>query len=386
MPPLTWIDAQLTALRSQDLLRDLAAPLARQGPVVEIAGRPIVNFASNDYLGLAADSRLAAAAATACQTHGLGQASSPLICGRSTLHEQLENRLAQFEGTEAALLFPSGYAANMGTIPALADEGDAIFADAKNHASLIDGCRLSRAERFIYPHNNAAALDALLKQNKNYRRRLIVTDTLFSMDGDLAPLADIAEAAHRHHAMLLVDEAHATGVFGPRGRGVAEHLGVEDGVHIKIGTLSKALGAAGGFVAGPRPLIHWLANRARSYVFSTAQPAPIAAAALTALDIVKHEPERRENLLTAAANLRDQLKAQGFNTGASATQIIPIITGSPSAALELSAALREQGFWLPPIRPPSVPPGESLLRLTLTAVHTTNMTASLLQALASQRR
>jgi 8-amino-7-oxononanoate synthase len=355
--PLSWINAELAALRSQDLLRDLATPLARQGPVVDIAGRRLVNFASNDYLGLAADPRLAAAAATACQTHGLGQASSPLICGRSTIHEQLENRLAQFEGAEAALLFPSGYAANTGTIPALADEGDCLFADAKNHASLIDGCRLSRAERFIYPHNDAAALDALLREHKNYRRRLIVTDTLFSMDGDLAPLAAIAELAHRHNAMLLVDEAHATGVFGPRGRGVAEHLGVEDGVHIRIGTLSKALGAAGGFVAGSRSLIHWLANRARSYVFSTAQPAPIAAAALTALDIVDHEPDRRTNLLSAAAHLRDQLHSLGFNTGTSASQIIPLITGSPSAALRLSDSLRAAGFWLPPRPPPGVPPG-----------------------------
>jgi 8-amino-7-oxononanoate synthase len=386
MHPLDWIDDQLAALREADLLRGLAAPLARQGPIVEDAGRRLVNFASNDYLGLAADPRLAAAAATACQTHGLGQASSPLICGRSIVHEQLEQRLAQFEGTEAALLFPSGYAANMGTIPALADEGDAIFADAKNHASLIDGCRLSRAARFIYPHNNVAALDELLGEHKNYRRRLIVTDSLFSMDGDLAPLADLADIARRHDAMLLVDEAHATGVFGAQGRGVAEHVGAEDGVHIRIGTLSKALGAAGGFVAGPRSLILWLANRARSYVFSTAQPASIAAAALTALDIVENEPKRRINLLTAAANLREQLQSQGWHTGTSASQIIPIIIGAPSAAVRLSASLRDQGFWLPPIRPPSVPSGESLLRLSLTAAHTPDMISHLLAALRPGRR
>jgi len=381
MSSLAWIDDELAALERKHLLRDLPAPLGRQGAVVEHEGRRLVNFASNDYLGLAGDERLAAAAAKACLSSGVGRGSSPLICGRSEIHEELERRLAEFEGTEAALLFPSGFAANAGIVPALVDRGDAIYADAKNHASLIDGCRLSRAEIHIYPHGNVDALDRLLAEHRGHHRRLIVTDTLFSMDGDLAQLAAIAEAANRYDAMLLVDEAHATGVFGGHGRGVAEALRVECEGMIRVGTLSKALGAAGGFVCGTRSLIQWLANRARSYVFSTAQPAAISAAAVVALDIVANEPRRRSQLLQSAAQLRQQLQRQGWNIGASRSQIVPIILGNPAAAVSLSQSLRERGYWVPAIRPPSVPEGQSLLRLSLTAAHTQEMLQGLLEAL-----
>jgi 8-amino-7-oxononanoate synthase len=384
MNPLAWIDDELSLLRRGHLLRELPAPLARQGAVVECDGRRLVNFASNDYLGLAGDERLGRAAAEAIQVSGVGRGSSPLICGRSEVHAELEQRLAELEGVEAALLFPSGFAANMGIVPALVDRGDAIFADAKNHASLIDGCRLSRAETHVYPHGDFEALDRLLAQSRVRRRRLIITDTLFSMDGDLAPLAPIAEAAAKYDAMLLVDEAHATGVFGAHGRGVAEMLGVEYDGLIRVGTLSKALGAAGGFVAGSRWLIQWLANRARSYVFSTAQPASIAAAALAALDIVAGEPERRTRLLQTAESLRRRLQQQGWNTSRSASQIIPIAIGSPAEAVRLSDALRERGYWLPAIRQPSVPEGESLLRLSLTAAHTPEMLDGVLEALGSR--
>jgi 8-amino-7-oxononanoate synthase len=381
MNPLAWIDEELAALRRNDLLRELPAPVGRQGPVVELGGRRLVNFASNDYLGLASDERLVAAAIEACRASGVGRGAAPLVCGRSAAHVELEERLAAFEGAVAALVFPSGFAANSGIIPALVEGGDAIYADAKNHASLIDGCRLSRALTHVYPHSNAESLELLLRDSGIYRRRLIATDTLFSMDGDLAPLSAIAELARRHHAMLLVDEAHATGVFGAGGRGVAEHLGVDDPTIIRVGTLSKALGAAGGFVCGSRELIQWLANRARSYVFSTAQPAATCAAALAALDIVEREPARRTGLLAAAAELREQHRQQGWNTAASASQIIPIMIGSPADAVRLSARLREAGYWVPAIRPPSVPAGESLLRLSLTASHTPEMVAGLLAAL-----
>ena len=385
MKPLSWIDEQLAALAEQDLLRDLPAPLARQGATVEHNGQRLVNFASNDYLGLAADQRLVDAAIEACRSGGLGQAASPLICGRSTYHEALERRLAQFEDVEAALVFPSGFAANMGTIPALVDRGDAVYGDAKNHASLIDGCRLSHAKRFVYPHGDTGRLAELLRDGARFRRRLIVTDSVFSMDGDLAPLAELAELAGRYDAMLMVDEAHATGVFGQHGRGVAEHLGVDHVVDVHMGTLSKALGAAGGFVAGSHSLIRWLANRARSYVFSTAHPASIAAAAIAALDIVDQEPGRRASLLQSAARLRAQLAAQGWNIGASASQIIPIIIGSPAEAVRLSTELRTRGYWLPAIRPPSVPSGESLLRLSLTSAHTPEVIEGLVAALPSCR-
>jgi 8-amino-7-oxononanoate synthase len=382
MNSLDWITAELETLRAGDLLRALPGALGRQGAVVEVDGRRLVNFASNDYLALAGDERLVSAAVEACRAEGVGRGASPLVCGRAAAHEELEARLAAFEGAEAALVFPSGFAANAGVIPALVDRGDCVFADAKNHASLIDGCRLARAETHIYAHGDAAALAALLEQHgPRARRRLIVTDTLFSMDGDLAPLAEVAALARTHDAMLLVDEAHATGVFGKRGRGVAEACGVEGDAIIRIGTLSKALGSAGGFVCGSRPLVQWLANRARSYVFSTAHPAASSAAAIRALEIVEREPERRAMVLATAARLRVWLAELGWNTGASASQIIPIIVGAPAAALALSQRLRERGFWVPAIRPPSVPAGESLLRLSLTAGHTEEMVKGLLEAL-----
>jgi 8-amino-7-oxononanoate synthase len=294
--------------------------------------------------------------------------------------------LAEFEGTEAALVFPSGFAANAGVVPALVDEPDAIFADAKNHASLIDGCRLSRATRFLYPHADAAGLEKRLRDAGRYRRRLIVTDTLFSMDGDLAPLQQIAELAERYDAMLLVDEAHATGVFGERGRGVVEHVGVpHERVHIRIGTLSKALGTGGGFVCGPRTLIEWLANRARTYVFSTAQPAATSAAAIAALDIVQREPHRRTQLLKRAADFRLRLSAHGWNTGRSESQIVPLVIGDADRTMQLASKLREAGFFIPGIRPPTVPPGESLLRLSLCHHHTPEMIDALLEALGRCR-
>jgi 8-amino-7-oxononanoate synthase len=272
-------------------------------------------------------------------------------------------------------------------VPALADRGDAIFADAKNHASLIDGCRLSRAETHVYRHNDAAHLAELLAAHAPAARRtLIVTDTLFSMDGDVAPLAEIAALARGYDAMLLLDEAHATGVFGDRGRGLAEAAGIEYDGLIRVGTLSKAFGAAGGFVVGPQALIDYLANRARSYVFSTAQPASTAAAALVALHVVADEPQRRTQLLAAAATLRKRLQAAGWRTGDSRSQIIPIAVGPAADAVALSQRLREAGFWVPAIRPPSVPPGESLLRLSLTASHTPEMVDGLLAALGTNHQ
>ncbi|MDZ4657888.1 MAG: 8-amino-7-oxononanoate synthase [Bythopirellula sp.] len=386
MDPLTWIDEELRRLESADLLRSLPPGLRAARAVVEIAGQSVINFASNDYLGLAADERLANAAAETFREQGVGRGASPLVCGRSSIHEQLEQRLAEFLGTEAALLFPTSFAANAGIIPALADDGDAIYGDAKNHASIIDGCRLSRAERHIYPHVDMQALASLLAQGKKYRRRLIVTDTLFSMDGDLAPLPQLAKLAAEHKAMLMVDEAHAVGVFGKTGRGVVEHFSTEcpelaTQVHIRVGSFGKALGSAGGFVCGSTALVRWLANRARTYVFSTAHPAGISAAALVALDLVDREPERRRGLIERAANLRSRLREQGWHTGRSVSQIIPIVIGSANRTMQIAQGLRDRGIWAPGIRPPSVPDGESLLRLGFTAAHTEDMVERLLAAL-----
>jgi 7-keto-8-aminopelargonate synthetase-like enzyme len=410
--PLAWLDVALDDLERQGLRRRHAMRSGPQSARITIDGRDLVNFGSNDYLGLASDPRLAEAARLAAEREGWGSGASPLVSGRSDSHAELERRLAEFEGTEAALVFPSGFAANAGVVPALVDEGDAIFGDAKNHASLIDGCRLSRATRFIYPHCDCDALEALLRESGGFRRRLVVTDTLFSMDGDLAPLDRLAELAERFDAMLMLDEAHATGIFGASGRGVHEPplpLPLGEGafpihphpnplpegegtkhpasVHTatRIGTLSKALGSGGGFVCGSQSLIDWLANRARTYVFSTAQPPATSAAAIAALDIVAREPHRRVQLLARAAELRARLKDLGWNTGNSSSQIIPLIIGDPKRTLEMAASLREAGLFIPAIRPPSVPEGESLLRLSLCYHHTPEIIDTLTEQLAPLR-
>jgi 8-amino-7-oxononanoate synthase len=382
---LAWIDDELAGLEQASLRRRLAERSSPQAATVSLDGQELVNFGSNDYLGLASDERLAVAARTAIEREGWGSGASPLVSGRASSHAELERRLAEFEGTEAALVFPSGFAANAGTIPALVDEDDAVFADAKNHASLIDGCRLSRAARFVYPHCDCDALEALLREAGQFRRRLIATDTLFSMDGDLAPLPRLAALAEEYSAMLLVDEAHATGVFGERGTGVVEQFGLHDSVHVRIGTLSKALGTGGGFVCGAQSLIDWLANRARPYVFSTAQPAATSAAAIAALEVVATEPHRRRELLERAANLRSRLTDQGWDTGDSRSQIIPLYVGDPERTMRLAAALRQAGYFIPGIRPPTVPEGESLLRLSLCYHHTPAIIDALVVALSENR-
>ncbi len=380
--PLAWIADELAALEQHNLRRRLFTRTGGQACQILIEGRQLVNFGSNDYLALAADPRLAQAVTHVVHQEGWGSGASPLITGHSQLHRQLEQRLAEFEGTEAALVFPSGFAANSGTIAALVATGDVVFTDRKNHASLLDGCRLSRADVRVYPHGDVLRLESLLAQTcGKYRRRLIVTDSLFSMDGDVAPLAELVGLAEQYDAMLMIDEAHATGVFGPRGRGVAEHLGLEDRIPVRVGTLSKALGSIGGFVVGSQPLIEWLVNRARPYVFSTAQPAALAAASLAALEIVCNEPQRRTELLARAHTLRQALIAQGWNTGLSTSQIIPLVVGTPDRALRLSAKLRERGFLVPAIRPPTVPEGEACLRLSLSWGHTPEMLGELLDAL-----
>jgi 8-amino-7-oxononanoate synthase len=283
------------------------------------------------------------------------------------------------------LLFTSGFAANSGAIAALVGPGDAVFADRKNHASLFDGCRLSRADVRVYPHADCRALDELLEKSTAYRRRLIATDSLFSMDGDLAPLTELVEVAEKHGAMLLVDEAHATGVFGAKGRGVCEMLGVEDRVSLRIGTLSKALGSIGGFAAGSRSAIEWLVNRARPYIYSTAMPAAVSAAGLAALDIVRGEPRRRIDLLATADEIRRQIAAQGWRVGNSASQIVPILVGEPQKAVMLSEKLRDRGLFVPAIRPPTVPEGESCLRVSLCYRHTPKMIENLLSSLEELR-
>lgn len=379
--PLRWIDDELRRLDALDLRRTLVDRDGPQGAILRVSGREYVNFAANDYLGLAGDSRLADAARQAIHESGWGAGASPLIVGHTAEHARLERRLADFEGTAAALVFPSGYAANVATIAALAGPGDAIFSDALNHASIVDGCRLSRAAVHVYRHVDLADLADQLRATNDARRRLIVTDSLFSMHGDLAPLPQLAELAERHEAMLLIDEAHATGVLGPNGRGVAELKDVEEGVHVRVGTLSKALGCHGGFVSGSRRLVDWLVNRARAYVFSTAAPVANAAAACAALDIVAAEPQRRQRVLALAERLRQELSRQGWDTGPSASQIVPIFVGESAAALQLAARLRDRGLWVPAIRPPTVPQGQACLRISLSFAHSNEMVERLISEL-----
>jgi 8-amino-7-oxononanoate synthase len=379
---LDWIGDELRRLEAHDLRRRLVTHEGPQATRIVVDGRELLNFGSNDYLALASDRRLVTALLHAAQHEGWGAGASPLLTGHGASHRRLEERLAAFEATEAALVFPSGFAANVGTIAALVGPADAVYSDKLNHASIIDGCRLCGADVQVYPHARADELAKLLRSHTGDRRRLIVTDSLFSMEGDLAPLAELADLAERHDSMLMVDEAHATGVFGEHGRGVAEHLGVEHRVHVRIGTLSKALGCVGGFVAGSRELIDWIVNRARPYIFSTAGPPAASAAALAALEIVASEPHRGRELLARAGELRSRLVEQGWDVGASSSQIVPVIVGKPAAALQLSARLREQGIWAPAIRPPSVPHGRSLLRISLSYGHTPEMLDQLCRALA----
>lgn len=367
--PLGWIAAALDRLRAAGLERPRRVRAGRQGGTVELDGRSLVNVGSNDYLGYAGDVRLTKAASKAACAEGFGAGASPLVSGHSRAHERLERVLAELLAVPAAVTFPSGFAANAATIAALVGPDDTIFSDERNHASIIDGCRLSRATVHVYPHRNLAALQALLASRGGPGRRLIVTDTLFSMDGTIAPLADLCDLARRHAAMLMVDEAHATGVFGPRGSGLVEASGCGDGVHIRTGTLSKAIGAAGGFVAGHPDLVHWLRHAARGWIFSTAHPPPVAAAATRAIELVAAEPHRRVELAAKAAGFRGRLAEAGIDLGGADAQIVPVVAGSPEKAVALAEQLADTGFFVPAIRPPSVPHGRSLVRASLSWLH-----------------
>lgn len=368
--PLDWLDGELAAIQADDLRRSkrVITPLARGR--CELGGEILVNFAGNDYLGLAGDPRIIAAARDALECAGTGARASALVAGHTSWHERLEQRIAAFEGTEAALVFPTGYAANLGAITALVGRGDVVCGDRWNHASLIDGCRLSGARFRVYPHRNPQRLDRELAKHSAARRRLLVTDGLFSMDGDLAPLAELCEVARRRDAVLLVDDAHATGVLGRRGRGSAEYLGVEEQVHVRVGTLSKAIGSQGGFVAGTRTLIDWLTNCARTQIFSTGLTPAACAAATTAFDVIEGDPGRREKLLRLGSLLRAELVQRKLPVSTDLVgPIVPVIVGNAARALRLSAILQRQGFLIPAIRPPSVPRGTSRLRISLSAVH-----------------
>lgn len=379
-----WLADGLRELQRDGLLRSRREVETLPGGWCEVDGRRLVNFASNDYLNLAHDPRVIAAAREALESAGAGATASALVVGRSEWHARLEQRLADFEGEEAALLFPSGYAANLGTIAALAGGEDVLFCDRLNHASLIDGCKLSGARLRVYRHDRLDKLERELAKSAGYRRRLIVTDSLFSMDGRPAPLVELRDLADRYDAGLIVDEAHATGLFGERGRGLVEMLGVEDRSIVRVGTLSKALGSLGGFVAGPRELIDWLWNHARPQMFSTALPPSACAAAIAAIDVVECEPERRQELLARCESFRAHLTSAGLNVPEGGIgPIVPIILGDPDRAVTAATRLEAAGYLIPAIRPPTVPRGTSRLRITLTAGHNQETVDRLINAVCA---
>ena len=368
------IKEELAEIREKGLYRVLRTVETAQGPRVKIDGKEMILLCSNDYLGLANHPKVKEAARDAIEKYGFGTGASRLISGSMTPHREFEERFAKFKGTEAALLFNSGYAANTGVIPALSGFGDTIFSDRLNHASIVDGCRLSRADFRRYRHLDMKALERYLiylsENDEGDGRKLIITDGIFSMDGDIAPLDKIVSLAKEHDCMLMVDDAHGTGVLGASGRGTAEHLGIAfDDIDLYMGTLGKALGSYGAYVAGSRELIDYLVNKARSFIYSTSLPPAMAAAAIAAIEIMEDEPERRKRLLENASIMRDGLKDTGFETMDSHTQIIPILTGDSDIACEMMDLLMDEGIYALAIRPPSVPEGTARLRVTVTSEH-----------------
>jgi 8-amino-7-oxononanoate synthase len=381
------LDNELQSLKEAGLLRKIPRIEARSATHIRIDGRELLLMASNDYLGLSQHAHLIDAATRAAKRWGAGSGSARLISGSSALFDKLEERLADFKHTQAALVFSTGYMANIGLLSALAEKDDIIFSDELNHASIIDGCRLSRARVSIYPHVDISALETQLQQSGRYRRRIIVTDALFSMDGDIAPLPRLLELARSHDAVLIVDDAHGTGVLGPKGRGTVAHFSLEDNDRlILMGTLGKALGCFGAFVAGSRVLTDYLVNRARSFIFTTAMPPANVAAALAALDIVEREPGLRDRLQENMAFMHSELRSLGFDLGISQTQIIPIMTGEASTAVAMASDLMKQGVFLQAIRPPTVPQGAARLRLTVTALHTRQHLEQTVEALEKTGR
>ncbi|MFA6133812.1 MAG: 8-amino-7-oxononanoate synthase [Phycisphaerae bacterium] len=373
-----WQDMEesLAAAVAADLLRRPVVLDSACGPRVKIDGREVVCLCSNDYLSLANDPAVKAAAAAALDQWGVGAGASRLVSGTSRLHVQLEEELAAFKGTEAALATSTGWMANHAAIAALAGEGDLILCDKLNHASIIDAAQSCGARLRTYGHCDMDRLERLLSSHRGQHRRcLIVTDSLFSMDGNLAPLGEIVALKQRYDAMLLIDEAHATGVLGPLGRGAAELLGVEEQVDAVVGTLSKAIGGLGGFVAGRRVLVETIVNSGRAFIYTTALPPALCAAAIESIRIIQAQPQRREKLLQLAARVRPAFAQQapaGAEAGANpaVTQIIPIMIGPAGQAMAVSRALLKEGFLVPAIRPPTVPKGTSRLRVSLCSGHT----------------
>lgn len=364
-----WLKKELKDLKEKSLLRKLTYLESSNGAKISINGQKYINFSSNDYLGLSGHPRIVEAAVTALRRYGFGSGASRLLSGSYIPHEKLEKQIARFKRTEAALVFNTGYSANTGIIPALVGTEDTVFSDKLNHASIIDGARLSKAKIKVYRHRDVNHLEKLLKKSSG--KMLIITDTVFSMDGDIAPLKDIVFLTKKYNAMLMIDDAHGTGVLGKTGRGGLEHSDIRADNIIQMGTLSKAFGCCGGFVAGSKNLINFLITTARSFVYSTSFPPAVAEAGIKAIDIVDSESHSlRKRLWKNRQRLYQGLKNLGYNTLSSETPIIPILAGDTRSALKIGNYLYKEKIFAPAIRPPTVPEGKCRIRFSVTAAHT----------------
>jgi glycine C-acetyltransferase len=367
---LDWIEEEISTLKSAGLynhIRTIDSPIDGW---VTINGQALLNFCANNYLGLANHPRIRQAAQRAIDEYGVGPAAVRSIAGTMTPHVQLEEKLAEFKGAEACITFQSGFTANLATIPALVGRGDVIFSDELNHASIIDGCRLSRAQVVRYAHSNVDDLRQQIAAHTEYNRRLIITDGVFSMDGDIAPLDKICDIANEEGIMLMVDDAHGEGVLGRSGRGIVDHFGLHGRVDVEIGTLSKAFGVMGGLVAGKRPIIEWLRQRGRPFLFSSAMTVPDTAACLEAVTILEESTELIDRLWANAAIFQEGMKNMGFDTGHSQTPIVPVMLGEAKLAQAFSRRLFEEGVFAMAISYPTVPQGKARIRVMNSAAHT----------------
>jgi len=381
LPSMDFISKELNNLKASGLYRSLRTIEGPQGPKVKMGGKEVILLCSNNYLGLADHPIVKESAIKAVEKYGMGSGASRLVSGTMELHPELEEKIAGFKGTEAALVFNSGYTANTSVIPALVGRDDAVFSDKLNHASIVDGCLLSRAEFKRYPHKDTEGLERLLngvgayshtplQETSHGSRKLIVTDSVFSMDGDIAPLPEIIGLANKHGAMVMIDDAHATGVLGKTGRGGLEHFGLkaEENI-IQMGTMGKALGTFGAYIAGSRELIDYLINEARGFIFSTSLPPSVLASAGAAIELIEKEPGIREALWEKTRYIIKELSGLGFDTMGSETPIIPVFIGDAAKTMEFSRRLMEEGIFVSGIRPPTVPEGKSRLRVTVMATH-----------------
>jgi glycine C-acetyltransferase len=370
MSKLDWLNQEIDNLQEQGLYNRIRTIGSAQGAWIIVDGKNVLNFCSNNYLGLANHPKIVEAAREATKKYGVGPAAVRSIAGTMDLHVQLEQRLAKFKGAEDVITFQSGFTANLGTIAALVGKEDVIFSDRLNHASIIDGCRLSGAKIVAYEHNDPTALEDAIKENvSNYRRALIVTDGVFSMDGDIAPLPDLHEVAKKYDILFMVDDAHGEGVLGKGGRGIVDHFGLHGKVDIEVGTMSKAFGVVGGIVAGDKVIVEWLRQRGRPFLFSSAVTAPDAAACLAAVDLLEESTELVDKLWANAEYFKGEMKKLGFDTGVSQTPITPVMLGEAPLAQQFSRELFEEGVFAMAIGFPTVPKGKARIRVMISAAH-----------------